>query len=82
MGIICIHESLALKVYLLSILTIAILCIMITYSTALRIIMMITIVINTIYGEVDVGEICLYVYIYRVACKTLRKSTDCSEVFK
>ena len=55
---------------------------MITYSTVLRIIMMITIVIKTIYGEVDFGEICLYVYIYRVAFKTLRKSTDCSEAFK
>lgn len=52
------------KVYLLSILTIAILCIMITYGTVLRVIMMITIVINNFYGEVDFGEICLYAYIY------------------
>ena len=63
MGIICIHESLALKVYLLSILTIAILCIMITYSTVLRIIMMITIVINTIYGEILVKYASMFIFI-------------------
>ena len=55
---------------------------MITYGTVLRVIMMITIVINNFYGEVDFGEICLYVYIYGVVFKTLRKSTDCSEAFK